>query len=105
MKWSLIKNRIAEESDIKVEATDVRERAKLMIIEQFGGAAIASQLGDRMDAFADNYLNGNEGQNFMRLYNQLRQERIMAAVKEKVTINDKQISLDEFKKLVSGHRH
>jgi trigger factor len=105
MKWNLIKEQVSEKNQIKVEATDVREKAKQMIIEQFGGAAIAEQLGDRMDAFADNYLQGNEGQNFMRLYNQLRNERIIKTIREQITIQDKKVSLDGFKKIVSEHKH
>ena len=105
MKWNLIKEQVAEKNQIKVEASDVRDKAKQMIIEQFGGAAITEQLGDRMDAFADNYLQGNEGQNFMRLYNQLRNERIIKSIREQITIQDKKVSLDAFKKVVAEHRH
>ena len=104
-RWNLIRNRIAEDHQIRVEQSDVRDRAKAMIIEQFGGAAIADQLGDRMDGFADNYLQGNDGQNFMRLYDQLRNERIIAAIRDNITIADKKVSLDEFKNLVASHRH
>jgi len=105
MRWNLIREKIAELAEIKVEAADVREKAKVMIIEQFGGVAIADQLGDRMDAFADNYLQGNEGKNFMRLYNQLRNEKISAHIREKITVTDKTISLEEFRKYVSEHQH
>jgi len=105
MRWNLIREKIAELAEIKVEAADVREKAKIMIIEQFGGAAIADQLGDRMDAFADNYLQGNEGKNFMRLYNQLRNEKISAHIREKITVTNKTISLEEFRKYVSEHQH
>jgi len=105
MKWNLIRERIASAHDIKVEAADVRQRAKEMIIEQFGGGAIVEQLGDRMDAFADNYLQGNEGKNYMRVYNQLHNEKIMTAIREKISVTDKKVSLDEFRKLAASHRH
>ena len=105
MRWNLIRERIAEQANINIEAADVREKAKVMIIEQFGGAGIAEQLGDRMDAFADNYLQGNDGKNFRRLYSQLRNERISSVIKEKISVTDKTISLEEFKKYVSEHQH
>jgi trigger factor len=88
IRWDLIKNRIAEDNAIKVEADEVKEKAKEMIINQFGGPAIAEQLADRLDAIADNYLSHEKGQNFMRLYNQLRQEKIMKHIKENVTITE-----------------
>ncbi len=76
-----------------------------MIIAQFGGPAIASQLQDRLDAITDNYLSHENGQNFMRLYNQLRLEGIMKVIKENITVQEKPVSLDEFKKIVEEHKH
>ncbi len=107
LKWDLIKNKIAEDLSVNVDGTEVREKAKQMIAEQFGGAAIAAQLGDKMDSIADNYLSGQDGkgQNFMRIYNQLRQEKIIGAIKEKITIAEKNVTLEEFKKLVEKHNH
>jgi trigger factor len=107
LKWDLIKNKIAEENKVSVESGEVKERAKLLIAQQFGGPAIAEQLGDKFDSIADNYLSGQDGkgENFMRLYNQIRHEKIMKVVKEQITITEKKISLEEFKKLVESHNH
>lgn len=107
LKWDLIKNKISEEHGVKVESGEVRERAKQLIAQQFGGAAIAEQLGDKFDGIADNYLSGQDGkgENFMRLYNQLRHEKILKAVKEKITVKEKKVTLDEFKKAADAHAH
>jgi len=107
LKWDLILNKIAEQHQINVESGEVRIRAKQLIAQQFGGAAIADQLGDKFDAIADNYLSGQDGkgQNFMRLYNQIRQEKIMNAVKATITLSEKKVSLEEFKKLAEAHNH
>ncbi|MBL7876088.1 MAG: trigger factor [Cyclobacteriaceae bacterium] len=107
LKWDLIKNKIAEEKEIKVESDEVREKAKQFIAEQFGGAAIAAQLGDKLNDIANNYLSGQDGkgENFMKIYNQLRQEKIMKVIKENITVTDKKVTLDEFKKLAEQHRH
>ncbi len=107
LKWDLIKNKIAEENKISVEGDEVRTKAKQLIAQQFGGGAIAEQLGDKFDAIADNYLSGQDGkgENFMRLYNQIRHEKIMKAVREKITVQDKKVDLEEFKKLVAEHNH
>ncbi len=107
LKWDLIKNKIADEHKVNIESVEVRNRAKQMIAQQFGGAAIAEQLGDKFDSIADNYLSGQDGkgENFMRLYNQIRQEKIMTVVREKITLSEKKVSLDEFKKLAEAHAH
>jgi trigger factor len=105
IKMDLIKNQIAEENKVTVETKDVQEKAKAMVISQFGGEAVAEQLKDRIDQIADNYLQGNNGQNFMRLYNMLRTEKVMEQVKSMITIAEKKVTLDEFKKLVAAHNH
>lgn len=105
LKWDLIKNRIAQDHKIQVEAQEVKEKAKTMILDQFGGQAIAAQLGDKLDSIADNYLSGEDGKNFMRLYNQLRNEKIIQFIKDSVTISEKEVSLDEFKKIAEKHQH
>ena len=107
IKWDLIKNKIADDLKIVVEGPEVREKAKIMIAQQFGGAGIAEQLGAQFDTIADNYLSGQDGkgENFMKLYNQLKQEKIMKAVKDAATITEKKVSLEEFRKIVETHNH
>lgn len=105
LKWDLIKNKIADDNNIKVEADEVRNKAKDMIVAQFGGQAFAEQLKDKLDGIADNYLSNENGQNFMRLYNQLRGEKIMAHIRENITVEEQKVSVDEFKKIVAEHKH
>jgi trigger factor len=107
IKWDLIKNKISEEKEIKVEGDEVREKAKQFIMEQFGGPAIAAQLGDKLNDIANNYLSGQDGkgENFMKIYNQLRQEKLMKVIKESITVDEKKVTLEQFKKLAEEHRH
>jgi trigger factor len=107
LKWDLIKNKIAEDKAITVEAAEVKEKAKALIIDQFGGPAIAGQLGSQLDTIADNYLSGQDGkgQNFMQLYNQLRSEKILKVIKENITVQEKKVTLEEFKKIADEHKH
>jgi trigger factor len=105
LKWDLIKTKIAEDSKIKVEAEEVKARAKEVIVSQFGGAAFAEQLADKLDGITENYLSHENGQNFMRIYNQLRNDKIIKHIRENITLVDKKVSVDEFKKIVQEHKH
>ncbi len=107
LKWDLIRNKIADDHKVTVTNEEVKEKAKALIAEQFGGPGIAEQLGDRFDAIADNYLAGQDGkgENYMRLYNQLRTSKILSIIREGITINEKSVSLEEFRKLVAEHNH
>lgn len=105
LKWDLIKNKIADDNTIKIEAEEVRNKAKDMIIAQFGGPAFAEQLKDKMDSIADNYLSNENGQNFMKLYNQLKNEKILTHLKNNISFDEKKVSVEEFKKIVEEHKH
>jgi trigger factor len=102
MKWDLISTRIAEDNDIKVEHSDVIGKAKEMIVEQLGGPAVAEQLRDNLDQFANNYLQGEDGKNYMRVYNQVMFEKVIKHVKENITVTEKKVDVEEFKKLASN---
>ncbi len=105
LKWDLIKNRITEDHAIQVTAEEVKQRARELIIGQFGGPAVAGQLMDKIDAIADNYLQHENGQHFIRIHNQLRNEKLFRFIKEKITVTEKKVTLDEFRKIVEKHTH
>jgi trigger factor len=103
LKWSLIKKRITEENNIKVEHADVINKTKELIQAQFG-MRISPELEKNMDNFADNYLKANEGENYMRIYNQLQSESIFSFLKTQFTLQEKKIKPKEFQKLVLGQQ-
>ncbi len=105
LKWDLIKNRIADDNKISVDAEEVRAKAKELIVSQFGGQAFAEQIADRLDGIADNYLQHENGQNFMKLYNQLKADKLMGHIRSNITIEEKSVTVDEFKKITSEHTH
>ncbi len=99
LKWNLIKNKITEDLEIKVENDDVLNKTKSMFREQFG-AQLGEEMEKNLDVFANNYLNQNNGENYYQIYNQARTEKVMDAIKEKVKIAEKDISRTEFEKKV-----
>lgn len=108
LKWNLITSKIADDNKIAVEPEEVKIRAKAQILEQFGGnAALAEQLGERFDGIVDNYLYGQDGkgENYMKVHNQIRTEKIMKVIRENITVAEKPVSLEEFEKKVAEHRH
>ncbi len=102
LKWSLIVNKLTEDQGIKVEHEDVKESAKNLIRQQFGAAGMSEQFDSNLDSFADNYLQGQDGQNYMRVYNQVRAEKIMQYMLANVTITPKKVKPEEFQKIVLG---
>jgi trigger factor len=63
---------------------------------------MSPELEKNMVSFADNYLKGNDGENYMRIYNQLQSERIFSFLKTQLSLQEKKIKPEEFQRLVLG---
>jgi trigger factor len=100
LTWSLISNQIAKDHGIKAAHEDVIEKTKDMVREQFASSGLGAQLEASMDLFVDNYLKGNEGQNYMNMMTSVQNEKVLAFVQEKIDLVEKEISIDEFKELL-----
>lgn len=99
LKWSLIRNQIVKNQEIKVEHEDVINEAKELIKKQFAGSGIGNQMDDQLDTFANNYLQGENGENYMKVFNQVQSKKVLDYIKSEVTVKEKTVSLDEFRKL------
>lgn len=104
LRWNLITNKIAEDKEIKVEHEDVKSKAREMIEEQLGQSGLLQQLGDNLDPFVDNYLQGDNGNNYMQVFNQAKTEKIFDYIREHATIEEKEITVDEFKEEVENRQ-
>lgn len=99
LKWTLIKNRLAKDNDIKIENEAILEKAKGLIRQQFGGMDFGPEMEETFNNIADNYLKQEKGKNYLKLYDEVLLEKILALVKDKVNIAKKKISVEEFKNL------
>ena len=77
LSWTLVANQIAKEHGLQAEHADVIEKTKEMIREQFASSGLGAQLEASMDMFVDNYLKGNEGQNYMNMMTSVQNEKVL----------------------------
>jgi trigger factor len=98
--WSLISNQIATENKIQAEHEDVIAKTKEMIREQFASSGLGSQMEESMDMFVDNYLKGEDGQNYMNMLTSVQNDKVLAYVQETIDLKEKEISIDKFKELL-----
>jgi trigger factor len=100
LTWSLISNELATKNDIKAEHDEVIEKTKQMVRDQFAASGLGAQMEDSMDMFVDNYLKGEEGQNYMNMLTSIQNEKVLDFALDKISVEEKEITIDEFKELL-----
>ncbi|HEY8402408.1 MAG TPA: trigger factor, partial [Cytophagaceae bacterium] len=58
----------------------------------------SEEMEETLKKIADNYLAQEKGKNYMKLYEQVFFEKVFAVIKDKIKINEKAVSVEEFKK-------
>ncbi len=102
LKWTLLRNKIAEAKEVKVEQDEVRAQASKMLQAQYlGGQEIQEEMKEMFDNFTDKYLSENNGSNYMNIFDQVLTEKVFASIKEDSTLKSKKIKVDAFRKLTA----
>ena len=99
LRWSLIKNKIAEENGLKVEHEEVMHRTRGMVMQQFGLQATSEAMESTLDRIADNFLKAEKGKNYMNLFDQVFNDKVLQLVREKITLEKKPVGVEAFKQL------
>jgi trigger factor len=98
LKWTLIKNKIAETNEVKVEHEEVMGKVRNMMLQQFGMNAVPEGMEDTFDKIVDNYLKENNGKNYVKMFEDAYNGKAVEVIRNKVKISDKNVSVEEFKK-------
>lgn len=96
LKWQIIKEEIIKENELKVEEEEVVELAREVAAAQFRQYGMLDVPAEHLDGFAKQMLTKKEDAN--RLYNKKLEDKIMDVVKSKVSVEDKEISREDFEK-------
>lgn len=94
LKWNLVRDKIEKKFDVQVLPEDIREGFKRRISAYFGGNAQGIDLDQMVDSMMKNQ------EQFRQVYDEEKAEKLFEAISSEMTIEEKHISLDEFKELV-----
>ena len=97
LTWHLAKEKLVKENDIKVEQEDVIDMAKDATRAQFAQYGMANVPEDILDNYSKEMLKKKETVD--NLVNRVVEVKLARALKEKVKLKNKSVSVEEFNKL------
>lgn len=101
LRWNLISGQIAKDNEIRAEHEDIKEATRAMIAQQFAGSGMG-QFAEQMESFVEHYLQGEKGQNYMKMAEQVQENKVMTFVKEKIDIKEEEVDVEKFKEIVQN---
>ena len=97
LRWQLIRNKIAQEKEIKIEEEDLMKEARNFTRQQFQQYGLHYAADEQVDNFAKEMLNREE--DYKKIADKVVEEKVVAEIKEMVKIDIKKVSTEEFSKL------
>lgn len=107
LKWQLIKNKIARENDIKITEEELLKEAENVTRMQFMQYGLYYATDEQIRNYAKEYIKReNEAK---RIAEKVLEDKATGALRDKVTLEEKEITAEEFNKLfeseTEGHDH
>lgn len=97
LAWQLIKNKIADEQEIRVEEEELLAFAKTSVLMQFQQYGLASVPDEQLETYAKQML-GNEDER-RKMFDQKFEEKIRDFLKETIKLDEKEVTTEEFNAL------
>ncbi len=100
LTWHLIKEQLVKAHDIKVEDQDIKEAAREAARAQFAQYGMSNV----PDEYIDNYVNDllKKQESMDAFVDRAIDSKLTQALKKSVKLNEKEISLDDFNKMLEG---
>lgn len=98
LRFHLVKEQIVKEKEIKVEYEDIQEYARRVARMQFAQYGMANVPDDLLNNYAEEMVKKEE--NVRNLIDRAVEDKVVAAIKEMVALQPKEVTMEEFRKLV-----
>ena len=102
LTWSLIKNKLAEKAEVKVNDDDVKKVAREIARAQFAQYGMQNVGEEYVNNYAEELLKQRDTVN--QFAERAVDEKLVAAIKPVVKLNHKEISLEDFNKMVTAEQ-
>jgi trigger factor len=98
LKWQLIKDKIVKDNELKITEDDVRTLAKEMALMQFRQYGLNNVSDEHLENYANHMLKNEEERR--KLVSKKQEDIIVATIKDKVSLDLKVTTFDEFNKML-----
>jgi trigger factor len=103
LKWTLITDKIVQDNSIKVDPDEIRGFAKQQLFGYMGGMGAEAQDQPWVTDYVEKMMKDRK---FVEdSYNRIQTQKIFEWAETKVNPTDKDISAEEFTKMVEAHQH
>ena len=100
LKLSLIRNRVAEAHEVKIEPAELLEEARNIIKAQFGIYGEEEAMRETIDKIAQQYLTDKERDNYRKVFQQVFDNKVYELVLANVKPEEKTVGVSEFEEIV-----
>ncbi len=100
LRWQLIKSQLVKDNEIEVKEEDVKDLAKKVAAMQFSQYGMFNVQDEHLENYAGHILQNEEERR--RLFTKVQEDKIMEVIKSKVALDEKEISNEEFNKLLEN---
>lgn len=97
LEWELEKEAIASQLDIKVDEEDLKNTARMMAQSQFAQYGMSNVPAETLDRYASDILKDEKARN--QVYNQTVDMKLYNGIKASVSVDEKEVSVEEFNDL------
>lgn len=101
LRWGLLVEKIGKEHQLEVKHEEVVEEVEQRFRAALGSGDSSQQLTDQaLKQLTQNFLQENKGKNYQQLYENLHAQKLLALIKEHITLVPEAVSAEAFDKVV-----
>lgn len=100
LKWQLIKDKIVKDNELKVTEEDVHALAKEMTAMQFRQYGLNNVADEHLENYANQMMKNEEERR--KVVSKAQEDIIITTIKTKVTLDIKEVSNEEFNKMLEN---
>ncbi len=101
LKWSMIRNKVVEDSAIKVSESEIMDRTLDKIMGQFNMPNMNDEMRGAMQGYAKSLLEKDNGKLYVEEYEAILADKVVAELRGKVVVKEQPVTAEEFRNLHS----